>query len=229
MSIVILDDPMETNANWVGPSTIVAGRTGNCVRVAGTAPSIVYTIPAGQRSGETKVDLWYRASSIAAFSSTPIVQLRGPGGVPYATASHTVFSTFRFTIGGPGGNLIGVEATVPAANTWAHVELYVKPGVSNAGRVNGRLNGVDLTGDDPLNTASASPVESVALWGNGTGGAGTHDFDDLVLTDESATVPPTPIPAPPLNMAGVVVGFEHTITPGRWVSTLHTSTSTPSY
>jgi len=30
-------------------------------------------------------------------------------------------------------------------------------------------------------------------------------------------------------MAGVVVGFEHTITPGRWVSKLHTSTSTPSY
>ncbi|HKV67680.1 MAG TPA: hypothetical protein VJN72_06290 [Gaiellales bacterium] len=33
----------------------------------------------------------------------------------------------------------------------------------------------------------------------------------------------------PLTLDGVVVGFEHEITPGQWVSTLHTSTTTPTY
>lgn len=33
----------------------------------------------------------------------------------------------------------------------------------------------------------------------------------------------------PLSLDGVVVGFEHTISPGRWESTLHTSTITRTY
>lgn len=32
-----------------------------------------------------------------------------------------------------------------------------------------------------------------------------------------------------MTLAGVVVGFEHTINPGRWTSAIHTSTTTPSY
>lgn len=40
--------------------------------------------------------------------------------------------------------------------------------------------------------------------------------------------PPDPPVLPPLSLSVVVVGFEHTITPGRWQSTLHTSTTTTS-
>lgn len=183
MTSVILNDPLESNTNWTGTSTIVAGRTANCMRVLGSAGFVTYTIPSGSRSAANKIDFWFRPNVIAGGSLRIVAQLRGPTGTPYVTALHTTASTFRFALGNQNGAVIGTEATMTAANTWAHVELYCKPGLSNSAIIHGLFNGVDLTGATTISTASASPIEVVGLSGNGTT-TSAHDFDDFVLTNE---------------------------------------------
>jgi hypothetical protein len=187
MSSVILNDPLESNANWAGTSTIVAGRTANCMRVAGSAGVVVYTIASGSRSAANKVDFWWRASQVGGGSNRTVAQLRGPTGTVYVSCGDTVGGDFRFTLGTLAGTVIGTTTTTPVANTWNHIELYCKPGVGSTGAVIGILNGVTLANSSLLNMASASPIESVALSGNGSTTA-THDFDDFVLTNEIGVV-----------------------------------------
>lgn len=185
MSSTILNDPLESNTNWTGTSTIVAGRTANCMRVAGSAGVVTYTIASGSRSASNKIDFWFRANTIGGGTTRLIAQLRGPTSTPYVSAVNAGGGDFRFTLGGSAGAVIGVTTTSPAINTWNHIELFCKPGIGNSAVIHGLLNGTDLTGATTISTASASPIESVALSGNGTTTA-THDFDDFVLTNEAS-------------------------------------------
>lgn len=230
----ILADDFDSLANWTGTGSIVPGRNGTGAQISGSS-ALVYAIPAGplRTAGET-VRFSYRTSSLGT-TNLGICEFASDAGA--TRRNHVTLSTgptgaLTVRLGGVGGLAIGVTAPgVIAANVWATIEMAVHLGDAPNGVVVLKVDGIErlhLTGVDTFAGGSVLVLGRFALLGNGI--TATAIFDDFLLTDDDPAADlPDPIPPTPLRLSVVVVGFEHTITPGRWQSTLHTSTTTVTY
>jgi hypothetical protein len=194
-STPILLDAMETTANWTGTglTNTILGHSGQAMRVP-NPNTATYTIPTDQRPNEAGLSVWFRMQRTSLVASyLHIVQLYG-GGAPLITAAISPLGDFRFTIGGHLGLIVGtgVGPTL-TANTWHHLQLYVKVGQSNTAVVRGWIDGANITagGETSLNVGAAgvSLVDSVVLYGDGN----PTDFDDFALTNEGASTSAPPI------------------------------------
>jgi len=184
---LILNDPLDTTANWTGAGTTVAGRHGNGMGFTGTG-SALYTIPLGplRTDGET-VSFSWRINTLAAVR--PICSFNTGGEVsPTVTLVANTNGSLSLLTGGTTGGVIGTtSAGVVTFNTWYTIEVAVHIGETLHGMVRLKVN--DVTGilvfgaDTQISTSSI--LDSFTLRGGGSGAVAV--FDDFLLTTADPT------------------------------------------
>lgn len=235
----ILADTFDSLANWTasaGGMTLVAGRIGTGMQLTGTTTAH-YTIPAGplRTVGET-ARFSFKVSSLAA--NRALCTFSSVADANQVTLRVATSGALQVLGGGTTGAVLGsTPAGTVVVNTWYTAELAVHIAAPPDGVAILELDGVEmlrLTGVRTLNQGADPVLGEFKFLGTGLGSGAVAIYDDLVLTDDDPTDHTIPLPEPgdplpPLTLSVVVVGFEHTITPGRWQSTLHTSTTTVSH
>lgn len=172
-------EPFDNLTAWTtlgGAPSIVAGRTGTALSVAGSTAAVGYSIGGPQQSIWLTIGVAFRVSSLA--SQRTLMALWTDGGVNNFIRVETT-GAVSFLSGGT------VQATSAAglvvANTYHYLEAQVRLDAS-AGSVELRLNGTQIAQATGLNTnpSTGSLFQQLRIGPAGSGA--TQLYDDLYLT-----------------------------------------------
>jgi hypothetical protein len=172
-------EPFNNLTAWTtlgGAPSIVAGRTGTALSVAGTSAAVGYSIGGPQQSLWLTIGVAFRVSTLASLRS--LMALWTDGGANNAVRVETN-GAVSFLSGGT------VQATSAAglvvANTYYYLEAQIRLDVA-AGSVELRLNGAQIAQATGINTntSTGSLFQQVRIGPAGSGA--TQLYDDLYLT-----------------------------------------------
>jgi hypothetical protein len=172
-------EPFDNLNAWTtlgGTPSIVAGRTGTALSVAGSAAAVGYSIGGPQQSIWLTIGVAFRVSSLASLRT--LMALWTDGGVNNNIRVETSGAiTFTNTI----GPLVTSAAGLVVANTYYYLEAQVRLDAS-AGSVELRLNGTQIAQATGINTntSTGSLFQQVRIGPAGSGA--TQLYDDLYLT-----------------------------------------------
>jgi hypothetical protein len=184
-----------------GSPTIVAGGTGNCVRLSATTAHSVYLVKSvGVATASLVVGFRYRLSSLAGTSLDVVLEL-GDGSRPHlvlrqnadgtlAIYRPAVSNTLSFAT--TAAILLATSSNSIAINTFYYVELAVTIGDSPNGSIALAVNG-STTGWIPTTTSldtqnSGTALVSYVGWCNGSASSVAFDYDDIYMNDTTGSV-----------------------------------------
>lgn len=191
-SIDALLEPFNNLAAWTtlgGTPTIVAGRTGTALSVAGTTAAVGYTIGGPQQSRWLTIGFAFRVSTLGSLRT--LFQLFSDLGAANLVRVETTGAMSFVRAGTP---ILTSASGLVVTNTYYYLEVQVL--LSHAGSVEMRLNGTQIAQNSNVDTdpSSSTAYQEVRIGPAGSGA--TQLYDDLYLTMGPGAVYKGPITIP---------------------------------
>lgn len=177
-AVDVLLEPFNNLTAWTtlgGTPSVVAGRTGTALSVAGASAAVGYSIGGAQQSIWLTIGFAFRVSSLASQRSLMALWTDGGtnNGIRVETTGAVTFTNGAIPLVSSAGGLVVI-------NTYYYLEVQVR--LDHTGSVEMRLNGTQIaqaTGVE-TNPSSGSLFQQVRIGPAGSGA--TQLYDDLYLT-----------------------------------------------